>query len=91
MRENEIGMIEWRVGEIVDRRRNGEEWTTESERADWQTLAQHFTSFHFIIIRGKVLLTTFFASCSCKILDFHFLMRLSQILHPTFGVAYVNL
>ena len=76
---NKIGMIEWRVGEIVDRRRNGEEWTTESERADWQTLAQHFTSFHFIIIRGKVLLTTFFASCSCKILDFHFFVLHFQL------------
>ncbi len=66
MRENEIGMIEWRVGEIVDRRRNGEEWTTESERADWQTLAQHFTSFHFIIIRGKVFLTTFLLAVLAK-------------------------
>jgi hypothetical protein len=66
VRENEIGMIEWRVGEIVDRRRNGEEWTTESERADWQTLAQHFTSFHFIIIRGKVFLTTFLLAVLAK-------------------------
>jgi hypothetical protein len=34
MCETKIGMIEWRVEEIVDRRRNGEEWRTESERAD---------------------------------------------------------
>jgi hypothetical protein len=44
VRENKIGMIEWRVGEIVDRRRNGEEWRIESERAHWPMRAQHFTS-----------------------------------------------
>ena len=53
MCETKIGMIEWRVEEIVDRRRNGEEWRIESESADWQTLAQHFTSFHFIITSCK--------------------------------------